>query len=286
MLGSLNYLFKNYEKYQLALHYSDDACSNQFYITCAKRHFNLAIQTHRSKYWIVSLPFKYANLSVSASIRFVLHCVVFMARRTFSKIQRNTKYLAFSLGSVAVLILFHSSRWIESLGGFPAIGSGQGIIKYFALFGITAYLNRAKFSEHVVIALNYLPVFLVLLFIGGVKFTGLEAKGIEDLVASSPFISWMYRLFDIRTASNLISVYDLLALILLGLCYKYPRLFMPGFFMAFAVFAMTQSFLITWPDALSSETMLTYGVQFLVKDVWFIANMLILYAYHHAHKAN
>ncbi|MDZ7904044.1 MAG: hypothetical protein U5L01_16600 [Rheinheimera sp.] len=59
-------------------------------------------------------------------------------------------------------------------------------------------------------------------------------------------MSWLYLLFDQQTASNFIGFYDLTALALLGAGYFWPRLFIPGFLLAFAVFATTQTFLITF----------------------------------------
>jgi uncharacterized membrane protein YkgB len=37
---------------------------------------------------------------------------------------------------------------------------------------------------------------VVLLWSGGMKFTGYEAKGIQPLVAQSPFLSWLYQVFS------------------------------------------------------------------------------------------
>jgi hypothetical protein len=89
-----------------------------------------------------------------------------------------------------------SIHWIESLGGFPAIGSGQGIIKYAALLALAWYFWRpeSKVQRWVL----YAPVALVLLWIGGMKFTQIEAEGIADLVQSSPLMSWLYLLFDLQ----------------------------------------------------------------------------------------
>lgn len=92
--------------------------------------------------------------------------------------------LIIGLSIIALLPLLGSSMWIESLGGFPAIGSGQGVIKYFALLSIGIFLTKPYLESHKAIWLNAFPVILVLLWIGGMKFTLLEAKGIEGLVSS------------------------------------------------------------------------------------------------------
>ncbi len=179
------------------------------------------------------------------------------------------------LSTVALLPLLGSSMWIESLGGFPAIGSGQGVIKYFALLSIGIFLTRPYLESRKAIWLNAFPVVLVLMWIGGMKFTLLEAKGIEALVSSSPLMSWMYNVWDLQTTSNLIGVYDLIALTLVILAIFNQKLLIPAVLMSGAVFAVTQTFFLSWPAALSSETLLSTGGHFLIKDLWFVANLLI-----------
>jgi uncharacterized membrane protein YkgB len=180
------------------------------------------------------------------------------------------------LSIIALLPLLGSSMWIESLGGFPAIGSGQGVIKYFALLSIGLFLAKPDFDSRKVILFNAFPVILVLLWIGGMKFTLLEAKGIEDLVSSSPLMSWMYNIWDLQTTSNLIGIYDLIAMTLVILAIFKQQLLMPAVLMSGAVFVVTQTFFLSWPAALSSETLLSTGGHFLIKDLWFIANLFIL----------
>lgn len=183
-----------------------------------------------------------------------------------------------SIAVIPLLTLIGPSHWISSLGGFPAIGSGQGIIKYFALGAIAlTLLNYQKGFSSGLRWLNYFPVALVLLWIGGMKFTLLEAKGIEDLVATSPLMGWMYSVFDLQTASNLIGVYDLLALVLLGLGLKYHVLLWPGIVACGAVFVTTQTFLFTFDGSLQNGILTGTGI-FIIKDIWFIVNLLALLA--------
>jgi len=200
------------------------------------------------------------------------------------KQEKYQKYLAYSLlilASLPLISLLSDSRWIESLGGFPAIGSGQGVIKYFALIAIAYYFLGDKTSRSVMAA-NYFPVFLVLLWIGGMKFTELEAKGIEDLVANSPLMFWLYKIFDVQTTSDVIGIYDLIALVILGLGFKFKELLIPGILMSGAVFVVTQTFLFTTPGAFSLDTVITGTGQFLIKDLWYIANLVVIYLGHQA----
>lgn len=190
------------------------------------------------------------------------------------------------ISAVPLVALLSPTMWIESLGGFPAIGSGQGVIKYFALMALAISLIKANaLSPRFISWLNLAPVLLVLLWIGGMKFTAIEASGIEDLIKSSPLMSWMYGVWDLQTTSNLIGVYDLLAVALLIASVFKSALLIPAIAMAGAVFAVTQTFLFTWPGALSADTLLTTGGHFLIKDLWYIANLILFYHYVHQHQA-
>src|SRR5215468_10444225 len=47
---------------------------------------------------------------------------------------------------------------------------------------------------------------LVLLWIGGMKFTAYEAEGIKPLVANSPLMGWVYDLMSVTAFSSLLAV--------------------------------------------------------------------------------
>ena len=190
------------------------------------------------------------------------------------------KALAVFLVAVALpplLSLFGPLHYIAELGGFPMLGSGQGVIKYLAILVLAISLLRINCASRAELFwLNYIPVALVLLWIGGMKFFAFEAEGIVDLVSTSPLLSWLYLLFDQQTASNFIGSYDIIALMLLGAGYFWPRLFIPGFLLAFAVFATTQTFLITFAGSWTSPGVLAGSGAFIIKDLWFIANMVLI----------
>lgn len=188
--------------------------------------------------------------------------------------------LALSLVLLSILpliSLFGAQHYIASLGGFPIIGSGQGVIKFVALVALAITLWRWPVSSPAArFWSNYLPVALVLLWIGGMKFLPFEAKGIVDLVASSPLLSWLYWVADEQQASNLIGLYDWLAFVLLGLGFRWRQLFWPGFLLSLAVFVTTQSFLLSFAGAWSAPGVLSSSGVFIIKDLWFIANLLLL----------
>lgn len=194
-----------------------------------------------------------------------------------------TMYSLFFVALVPLLTLLSETRWIASLGGFPAIGSGQGIIKYFALIPVAVYLykeDRLSLKNHALF--NFGAVALVLFWIGGMKFTELEAKGIESLVSTSPFMSWMYDVFSIQMASNVIGVYDIGFAILLGIgIYKENAKFiMAGILGTGAVFVMTQTFMLTAGGGFSADTVIDGLGFFVIKDIWFIANLVVIYRFY------
>jgi uncharacterized membrane protein YkgB len=187
-------------------------------------------------------------------------------------------YLLIAISIVPLGALFSDSMWIASMGGFPVIGSGQGVIKYFALLSIGILLIKRIFSPLVLAWISIMPVLLVLLWIGGMKFTLLEAQGIEALVKSSPLMSWLYSFFSIQATSNIIGIYDLIAVVLLILAMYLPKLTVPAILMSGMVFVVTQTFLISFSGSLSSERLLSTTGHFLIKDLWFLACLFFYYS--------
>jgi len=187
-------------------------------------------------------------------------------------------YLLIALSLIPIGSLAANTMWIESLGGFPIIGSGQGVIKYFALLSVGILLLKPEMCFKKKASVAIFPVLLVLLWIGGMKFMEFEAQGIEALVKTSPFMAWMYNFWSLQTTSNLIGTYDLIAMALLILAIYQPKLLVPSIAMSGAVFLVTQTFLFTFEGALSGQTLLTTIGHFLIKDLWFIANLLFFYS--------
>ncbi|WP_235938876.1 DUF417 family protein [Thalassotalea algicola] len=208
----------------------------------------------------------------------------FIAIAVLSLLSTNNVKFRSMLGAVIIVVsvipllaLFSSAMWIDSLGGFPAIGSGQGVIKYMALLAIGIVLVAPQLSSNTQKWISVVPVIIVLLWIGGMKFTLLEAKGIEDLVVSSPFMSWMYSIWDVQTTSNLIGIYDLVAVALLVIAMFNHRFMLPAILMSGAVFVTTQSFLFSWDAALNESSILSTGGHFLIKDLWYVINLFVIW---------
>lgn len=195
----------------------------------------------------------------------------------------DLKPYAFSLlvliAIIPLLTLLSPTRYIPAEGGFPVLGSGQGIIKYFALIALAFFMyGRDKITMNNLSWLNFFPVALVLLWIGGLKFMAFEANGIVRLVENSPFMSWLYDFFSVQMASNLIGLFDIIAIITLGIAiYKQWKVVAIIAALACAsVFIMTQTFLFTTPDTFSAETLFGRLGQFVLKDLCFIANLIVV----------
>lgn len=187
--------------------------------------------------------------------------------------------LALVVSIVPLLTLFASNRWMAQLGGFPIIGSGQGIIKYFAVIPLYLFLfykNKLTDKQHVL--LNFIPVAMVLLWIGAMKFYEFEAKAIVSLVETSPFMSWLYTVFSVQGASNFIGGFDVLFAVLLGagILLNNKKLIIVSGLACLSVFFMTQTFLITATGAFSSSTLLERLGQFVIKDLWYVGNLIVI----------
>ena len=112
---------------------------------------------------------------------------------------------------------------------------------------------------------------LILAWIGALKFTEFEARGIEPLVASSPFMSWVYDVFSVTTFSALLGVLEIAAAALIAVKPWWPTFSMAGSVVAVGLFTATLSFLITTPGVFEASAggfpVLSSTGQFLIKDV-------------------
>jgi uncharacterized membrane protein YkgB len=91
----------------------------------------------------------------------------------------------------------------------------------------------------------------VLFFLGfGLyKFTAEEAAAIQPLMANSPFFNWLYSLFSVQGASNVIGVYEVVAAGLIIARPWSPRGALVGSLMIGVALLGTLSFLFTTPGA-------------------------------------
>ena len=112
---------------------------------------------------------------------------------------------------------------------------------------------------------------LVFLWIGGMKFTAYEANAIKGLVASSPLMSWLYGILDVRSVANLIGTAEIATGILLVLRPWNAMAGAIGGLLAAATTAVTLSFLFSapgWEASLGGFPYLSVVPgQFLLKDI-------------------
>jgi uncharacterized membrane protein YkgB len=110
---------------------------------------------------------------------------------------------------------------------------------------------------------------LVLGWIGAMKFTAYEAEGIKTLVQTSPFMSWMYKVFSLQATSNLIGVAELMAAALIAIRPLAPKLSAIGSVLAVFTFLTTLTFLFSlpgWETSLGGFPALSGSGGFLLKD--------------------
>lgn len=133
-------------------------------------------------------------------------------------------------------------------------------------------LLRAKSTplEKVGMHVSRYGLVLTLLLIGVLKFTADEAHGIQPLVASSPLMSWLYRIFSLQAVSNLIGVTEIAVAALIALRPFSPKLSFIGSIGAVVTFLLTVSFLFSTPGAFHFSygfPVLGEAGQFLIKDL-------------------
>ncbi len=125
----------------------------------------------------------------------------------------------------------------------------------------------------------------VLGWIGAMKFTAYEAGAIEGLVASSPLTSWLYDVFSLQGAANLIGGIEIATALLIVAGARFPTAAIAGALGAIATFAITLSFLFSapgWESSLGGFPALSVVPgQFLLKDsvllavaVWLLGDAL------------
>src|SRR5215212_6000144 len=86
---------------------------------------------------------------------------------------------------------------------------------------------------------------LVLAWIGAMKFTAYEAKGIQGLVATSPLISWTYGVLSLQGVSNFLGVVEISTALLIALRPLSTRLAIVGSCLAILTFLTTLTFLFS-----------------------------------------
>ena len=120
----------------------------------------------------------------------------------------------------------------------------------------------------------------VLGWIGAMKFTAYEAGAIEGLVASSPLTSWLYEIFSLQGAANLIGSIEIATAVLIIVGARLQWAAIAGALGAIATFLVTLSFLFSapgWESSLGGFPALSVVPgQFLLKDGVLLAGAIWL----------
>lgn len=197
---------------------------------------------------------------------------------------------------IALTVMFTNPVWIPPAegraGGFPLIGSGQGIIKYVSILGLAVWAasldSSRMFSQRygqtreLALPVMWFGLVLVLAWIGGMKFTLVEAQGIDPLIRSHFALSWMTGLLGLQGVSFVIGIIELITVAaLLGFWFN-SRFLLIGLAMSAITFVLTLTFLISFGNSWSAELggfpALSRTGHFLLKDLGMLATCFALAA--------
>lgn len=130
--------------------------------------------------------------------------------------------------------------------------------------------NSRSSLERLGIHVSRYGLVITLLLIGVLKFTAGEAHGIQPLVANSPLMFWLYRIFSLQSVSNLIGLVEIVVALLIALRPLSARLSFIGSIGGIITFVLTVSFLFSTPGVFQFShgfPLLGNAGQFLIKDL-------------------
>jgi len=88
---------------------------------------------------------------------------------------------------------------------------------------------------------------LVVFWIGCLKFTAYESKGVFNHASHSPLLAWAYHILDVRDFSRGLGVVEIAAALLIAAGPVWPKLSIVGSLAGIGMFLTTLSFVITTP---------------------------------------
>lgn len=190
--------------------------------------------------------------------------------------------LASLIYSFNLLYMLSNPVWVAELGGFPFLGSGQGVIKYLPMLATSVFLLSQSWGRpalsRVAAGLGWLGVIGVMGWIGSMKFFLFEAQGIEPLLRNHWVFGWMYALLTVQGVSNVIGTIEL-AFALVVLLSWWHRSLAPLALASIGItVACTASFMFTLPgwNVDSAFPSLNGSGVFLLKDAFLFAAATLL----------
>lgn len=127
-------------------------------------------------------------------------------------------------------------------------------------------------NDSAIAALRWALVF-IFLFFGIAKFAQYEAEGVAQIARNYPLFAWMYPLFGVRGASNVIGTIELATGAALAIGAFSPRISLIGGVMGMCTFLITLSFTLgvtLWEKGYGFPFMGSIA-QFLFKDAGLLA---------------
>lgn len=119
--------------------------------------------------------------------------------------------------------------------------------------------------------LGVVATIVVLLWIGILKFTPLEAMAIKGYVSNSFLMSWLYKVASVQGASNIIGIYEIITAILLTASFWNKKLGLIAGYLSLTIFLGTLSFLFTTPGIWKVSEGVLVTDFFVLKDIAFLA---------------
>ena len=112
---------------------------------------------------------------------------------------------------------------------------------------------------------------LVVFWIGCLKFTAYESKGVFNHASHSPLLAWAYHILDVRNFSRGLGVVEIAIALLIAAGPVWPKLSIVGSLAGIGMFLTTLSFIITtpgvWQAGYGFPALSGFPGQFLIKDV-------------------
>ena len=133
------------------------------------------------------------------------------------------------------------------------------------------YANLQDLTRRVAAIVLRYGLVLVIVWFAAMKFTHLEAAGIQPLVSKSPLLGWMYRFLSVQQFSTGLGCVELLVALLVACRPVSTRVCAVGSLAAVGMFLTTLSFLVStpgWEPSLGGFPAPSLMVgEFLIKDI-------------------